>query len=166
MFAIYMLMRLTVYEEIGGHGEADGDDDPADVLRVYFLRVVGAAVAADEAADEHQNGLRPDDDSGDDKSGHGDAVDDADEENFYAVHCVNIFHAEQGEEGEDEDADTGAEIADVHGDEEFEKDSGDEKWAGSLALRGTLLDPGADPGAGEEQQCGGEQEPGDEAHEC
>ena len=37
-------------EKIGGHGEAYGYHQVADVLGVHFLGVVGAAVAADQAA--------------------------------------------------------------------------------------------------------------------
>jgi hypothetical protein len=152
-------------EEVGGHGGADGDDDPTDVLLVHFLRVIGAAVAADEAADEHEDGLRPDDNSGEYESEQGDGVDDADEKVFDSVHRVNIFHAEQGEKRKDQDADARAEIADVHGDEQFERETGDEERAGSLTLRGAIFYPGADARAGDEKQSGAEQQPGNQAEE-
>lgn len=83
-------------EEVGGHGDAYGYYDPADVLGVHFLGVVGAGVAADEAGYDHEEGLGPENSFGEDEGDHGDAVDDADEQDFYAVHRVNIFHAEQG----------------------------------------------------------------------
>jgi hypothetical protein len=44
---------LVTHEEVGGHTQADGDHDPADVLLVHFLRVVRAGVTAGQATQNH-----------------------------------------------------------------------------------------------------------------
>ena len=85
--------RSVADEEVGGHGDAYSYYYPADVFLVHFLGVVGAGVAAGQAAGDHQDGLGPENHFGDDEGDHGDAVDDADEQDFYSVHRVNIFHA-------------------------------------------------------------------------
>src|SRR5271155_3454407 len=156
---------LVAGEKIGGHAQAYCYYYPADVFLVHFLGVVGAGVAADQAACDHQDGLGPEDHFGEDEGDHGDAVDDADEQNFYSVHGVNIFHAEQSEQRENQNADAGAEIADVNRDQQLEEKTGNGERAGRFSGGGAAADPGADARSGEEEQSGGEEQPGNQMQE-
>jgi|HubBroStandDraft_5_1064220.scaffolds.fasta_scaffold29763_3 hypothetical protein len=45
---------LAADKEIGGHGEANHDDEPSHVLRIHLLRDVGTAVPPCQGAYEHQ----------------------------------------------------------------------------------------------------------------
>jgi hypothetical protein len=74
--------RSVADEEVRGHAQADGDYDPAGRLLVHFLCEVGARVAPGEAAENHQDGSRPENHPDEDECDHGDAVHHADQQTF------------------------------------------------------------------------------------
>jgi hypothetical protein len=67
-------------EEVRRHGNADGDDEAADDLRVEFLGVMGPALSAQDGAQEHHQGLWPQHYACRDERNHGSAIDHGIEE--------------------------------------------------------------------------------------
>ena len=83
---------LMSQEEVRRHGNADGDDEAADDLRIEFLGVMGPAIPTQDGAQKHHQGLWPQHYACRDEGNHGCSIDGGIEERFQGIHGVNIFH--------------------------------------------------------------------------
>ena len=119
----------------------------------------GAGVAADRGGEHHYRGLRPVDEAGDGERRHRDRCQREGGGGLQAVHAVDVGHAPEGEEGEEQDAEAAVEVAAVGADEE---EAGRTLWLEAAAAAGG---PGAHPLAEEEGEGGGEEEEGDDGGE-
>src|SRR5262249_55487140 len=135
------------------------DDDEAHVLRLGLLGEVGAEVATEDRAGDHDDRLRPVHGMRKHEQYGCYAVRHRRKPGLQRVHGVDVLHAEQGQHGEDEDPGAGAEIPDVEGDEKLKNYAAPGSKLAVLAMRRALPDPAADAAAHHEDDGRDEKQP-------
>src|SRR5260370_2918916 len=82
-------------KEVHGHGDADGDHNAADLLRIDFLHVVRAEPAPDEGTRDHHRALRPHDGASQNEGDYCSGADHGGKQRPDRTHGVNVTHAQR-----------------------------------------------------------------------
>src|SRR5713101_7991574 len=79
-------------KEVYGHGDADGDHNATDLLRIDFLHVVRTEPAPDEGTRDHHGALRPQHGASQNEGDYCSGVDHGGKQRPDRTHGVNVTH--------------------------------------------------------------------------
>src|ERR1035437_233773 len=154
-------------EEPCGHGEADEDDDATEDGLGNQAGKPGGGVAADGAGHHGEKAVAPLDLATDHEGREWDAIGHGGGDYFEGVDLVQVLETEEGEQGDDEEAGSGAKVADIEADhdgaEEHEQASGVTRTV--YQTPSTPLEPAGDGAAEGKDDGGDQQEPWDKVQE-
>src|SRR5438552_2936405 len=129
--------------------EPDRDDGAPHPLLADALSEARAGVSAEHPAGRHREGDRPVDDPSEREHDDGHAVDAGPAPVLEPVHAMDVGESREPQGSEHEDADAGAEVTAVHGDEELRHE---EARAWSFWLRARYVQPPQEGSLDEKQR--------------